>query len=157
MGAVAKRIVDAESVKWMDDPYIKCKDPLVKDLFYPENPSADVQKAKAICNGAFDGVICPKRAECRHFAIEHRESHGVWGGMSERDRRKVQKARKSLRKKNIYSLEDVKFPGVKTVKRRPLLVLVKSEPSARPSKTFRTNVSGSDQARKRRRSAPPHN
>jgi WhiB family redox-sensing transcriptional regulator len=32
---------------------------------------------------------CPVRAECAGYAIEHRVRHGVWGGMSERDRRRA--------------------------------------------------------------------
>lgn len=145
MGAVAKRINDPESTKWMDDPRIKCKNNA--DLFFPENPSADVQKAKAICNGANDGVICPRREECRQYAIDHREAHGVWGGMSERDRRKVQKARKVFRSRAIYSLEDVKFPGVVQVRRRVHLVLVKSEIDARPGEASRTDLPRREQTR----------
>lgn len=38
-------------------------------------------RAKAICAG------CPVMAECRSYALEIREPHGVWGGMSETERR----------------------------------------------------------------------
>lgn len=39
--------------------------------------------AKAICN------VCPVIEECREYAIEHNESYGTWGGLSESDRKRV--------------------------------------------------------------------
>jgi len=38
-------------------------------------------KAKAICAG------CRVRAECLDFALASHERHGVWGGMTEKERR----------------------------------------------------------------------
>jgi hypothetical protein len=37
--------------------------------------------AKAIC------AACPVRQPCAVYALVHRELHGVWGGLSEADRR----------------------------------------------------------------------
>ncbi|MEW2516468.1 WhiB family transcriptional regulator [Streptomyces sp. NPDC046870] len=37
--------------------------------------------ARAVCDG------CPVRAVCADFALRHGERHGVWGGMSEQERR----------------------------------------------------------------------
>ncbi|GGS91404.1 hypothetical protein GCM10010270_74430 [Streptomyces violaceus] len=37
--------------------------------------------AKAICTS------CPVRTECLAHALEHRTEHGIWGGMTERERR----------------------------------------------------------------------
>lgn len=38
------------------------------------------RRAKAIC------AACPVLLPCRTYALVHREPHGVWGGLSERDR-----------------------------------------------------------------------
>lgn len=38
--------------------------------------------AKAIC------AACPVRRPCAGYALAHRELHGVWGGLSETDRRR---------------------------------------------------------------------
>lgn len=44
-------------------------------------------KAKAICSG------CPVRVECLEWSIAIQEPHGVWGGLSETERRRVISAR----------------------------------------------------------------
>ncbi|HVM40142.1 MAG TPA: WhiB family transcriptional regulator [Acidimicrobiia bacterium] len=50
------------------------------DLFFPER-GAPTEEAKAICRG------CPARFECLRGALERRERFGIWGGVSERERR----------------------------------------------------------------------
>jgi WhiB family transcriptional regulator, redox-sensing transcriptional regulator len=55
------------------------------ELFFPA-VSADLtgeqaQRAKALCGA------CPVRRECLQFALATRQSYGVWGGMTERERR----------------------------------------------------------------------
>jgi WhiB family transcriptional regulator, redox-sensing transcriptional regulator len=54
------------------------------ELFFPvsaSGPSLDqVTQAKAICAG------CPVRRQCLAFALDTRQDHGVWGGMSEEER-----------------------------------------------------------------------
>lgn len=54
------------------------------EVFFPTRgePTAE---AKAICAG------CPVRAECLTFALESGEKYGIWGGRSERERRKLRK------------------------------------------------------------------
>ncbi|WP_433574211.1 WhiB family transcriptional regulator [Nocardia brasiliensis] len=42
-----------------------------------------VNRAKRICKG------CPVRLQCRDFALKTEETYGVWGGMSEEERRKA--------------------------------------------------------------------
>ena len=55
------------------------------ELFFPvsaSGPSLDqITQAKAICAG------CPVRQQCLAFALNTRQNHGVWGGMSEEERR----------------------------------------------------------------------
>lgn len=50
--------------------------------------------AKKFCNGTEDGMKCSKRAECLNYAIEHKIYHGVWGGMTVRERRTIAGKRK---------------------------------------------------------------
>lgn len=118
--------------EWMDstDPAPNCKHDT--DAFYPNRPSSEVAKAKARCNG-FKKVVkdpntgikrlliegpCPFLTECLHYAIDNKESHGVWGGTSERDRRKIWKIRRRSKNLRIYDLEGVQFPGVVEVEIR---------------------------------------
>ncbi|MEO3757066.1 WhiB family transcriptional regulator [Mycobacterium sp. B14F4] len=50
-------------------------------VFYPNSgDKAGVQRAKAICGS------CPVRRECLAWAVGRREMHGVWGGMTRRER-----------------------------------------------------------------------
>lgn len=94
---------------------------------YPNQPSSEVARAKALCNGYTytddDGKekvepACPMRKMCLMHAIDNREPYGVWGGTSERDRRKIQRARNRFKNLHIYSLEDVRFPHIVLVRQR---------------------------------------
>ena len=55
------------------------------DLFFPAVPSdltsGQAERAKALCRA------CPVRRECLQFALATRQSYGVWGGMTELERR----------------------------------------------------------------------
>lgn len=50
------------------------------DAFFPEK-GGSVREAKRICAG------CPVRAECLEDALANNEQYGVYGGLSERERR----------------------------------------------------------------------
>ena len=56
------------------------------DLFFPER-GASTRTAKGICRE------CAVRTDCLEFAITTGEKFGIWGGMSERERRRVRKER----------------------------------------------------------------
>lgn len=64
---------------WMDGAVCAQTDP---DSFFPEKgePTRD---AKKICLG------CDVRAECLDYALRLKLRYGIWGGMSERERRKI--------------------------------------------------------------------
>ena len=40
-------------------------------------------RAKAVCRS------CPVRFDCLAYALKHRVEHGIWGGLTERERRRV--------------------------------------------------------------------
>lgn len=48
---------------------------------------AEQKRAKAVCTN------CLIRVECLAYALDHRIEHGVWGGMTERERRAVLRRR----------------------------------------------------------------
>ncbi len=56
------------------------------DLFFPER-GASTKEAKEVCRG------CVVREDCLEFALRNSEKFGIWGGMSERERRRVRRAR----------------------------------------------------------------
>ncbi|HUC06340.1 MAG TPA: WhiB family transcriptional regulator [Acidimicrobiales bacterium] len=59
------------------------------DVFYPDpEDEVDAAEAKAIC------ALCPVRQACLEHALAHREREGVWGGMTERERRRIVRQRR---------------------------------------------------------------
>ena len=56
-------------------------------LFFPSD-GVGVEIAKKVC------ADCPVKDPCREYALAHRIDHGVWGGTSERERRRILRARR---------------------------------------------------------------
>ena len=56
------------------------------DLFFPEK-GASTREAKEVCRG------CVVRPDCLEFALANGEKFGIWGGMSERERRRIRRRR----------------------------------------------------------------
>jgi WhiB family redox-sensing transcriptional regulator len=54
------------------------------DLFFPVR-GASTREAKAVCAG------CPVRDECLEWAFANHERFGIWGGLSERERRRIRR------------------------------------------------------------------
>jgi WhiB family redox-sensing transcriptional regulator len=59
------------------------------ELFYPGRGES-CREAKAVCAG------CPVRVECLEYALETGEKLGIWGGASERERRRLRARRRNL-------------------------------------------------------------
>ena len=57
------------------------------DIFYPVTDE-DAEDAKAICEG------CDVRQLCLEWALTNREHDGVWGGATERERRRIVRQRR---------------------------------------------------------------
>ena len=68
-----------EEHPWMVFGACREQDP---DLFFPESVR-EAQQAVAICN------TCPVRDECLDYSLEARERFGVWGGLTDRQRRQL--------------------------------------------------------------------
>jgi WhiB family redox-sensing transcriptional regulator len=54
------------------------------DTFFPEK-GGSTKEAKRIC------ALCEVRTECLEFALANDERFGIWGGLSERERRKLKR------------------------------------------------------------------
>jgi WhiB family redox-sensing transcriptional regulator len=82
------------------------------EIFYPPRDKELYNKiaaqAKVYCNGTRSTPPCPVRAECLWQAVITEEQHGIWGGMSHRERNAlVRKWQKQHRGK--ISLKDFIF------------------------------------------------
>lgn len=69
------------------------------ETFYPEKGQS-TQAAKKIC------ASCPVKVQCLEYAIVHDERFGVWGGLSERERRRYRRGeyRSRTRCRNDHDL-----------------------------------------------------
>jgi len=60
------------------------------EVFFPPRDKAKYKdiaaEAKTFCFGVNGGPSCPVRLECLWYAVESDEVHGIWGGMSHRER-----------------------------------------------------------------------
>ncbi|WP_037923116.1 WhiB family transcriptional regulator [Streptomyces violaceorubidus] len=52
---------------------------------------AEQNRVKAVCTG------CPVRLECLAYALDHRVEYGVWGAMTERERRALLRRRPGVK------------------------------------------------------------
>ena len=66
-----------EQKSWQDQANCLGVDP---DLFFPER-GASTREAKEVCRG------CVVRLDCLEYALANGEKFGIWGGLSERERR----------------------------------------------------------------------
>jgi WhiB family redox-sensing transcriptional regulator len=57
------------------------------EVFYPITDE-EAEQPKAICG------LCPVREACLEYAISAREKEGVWGGLTERERRRLVRRRR---------------------------------------------------------------
>ena len=80
-------------MEWVHSALCKDEDP---ELFFPlgnSGPAAfQVQEAKAVCSR------CPVRLQCLEWAMATAQDSGVWGGLSEEERRALRRrGHRSLR------------------------------------------------------------
>lgn len=60
----------------------------MQDQLFPDG--ADQKRARAVCGG------CPVRSQCLAEALDNRIEWGVWGGMTERERRQLLRQRADI-------------------------------------------------------------
>ena len=72
---------DSDALAWQAEALCAQTDP---EAFFPEK-GGSTRDAKRICSG------CEVKAQCLDYALENDERFGIWGGLSERERRKLKK------------------------------------------------------------------
>lgn len=72
---------EEDALAWQADALCAQTDP---EAFFPEK-GGSTREAKKIC------ALCPVRAQCLEYALKNDERFGIWGGLSERERRKLRK------------------------------------------------------------------
>ena len=92
MGIIAKPDLDTG---WKDLSNCLGVDP---DLFFPER-GASTREAKEVCRG------CEVRIACLEYALQNGEKFGIWGGMSERERRRIRRQRALDRQAVVRAVE----------------------------------------------------
>ena len=74
---------DAEEMSWQERALCAQTDP---EAFFPEK-GGSTREAKKVCLG------CEVRSECLEYALNNKEQFGIWGGTSERERRRLRRER----------------------------------------------------------------
>jgi len=69
---------------WLDRGACRGLDP---EIFYPETDE-EADRARAVCDS------CAVQGACLEYALVHREKEGVWGGATERERRRIIRQRR---------------------------------------------------------------
>jgi WhiB family transcriptional regulator, redox-sensing transcriptional regulator len=72
------------SLAWRQHAACRGLDP---EIFYPQTDE-DAESAKAVCD------LCSVRGSCLEYALSVREKEGVWGGATERERRRIIRQRR---------------------------------------------------------------
>lgn len=70
-----------DDLSWQDAAPCAETDP---EAFFPEK-GGSAREAKRVCRS------CEVRAECLQYALENDERFGIWGGFSERERRRIKR------------------------------------------------------------------
>src|SRR6476646_10392742 len=72
---------DSVEVDWQERALCAQTDP---EAFFPEK-GGSTREAKRVC------LSCEVRVECLEYALENDERFGIWGGLSERERRRLKR------------------------------------------------------------------
>ncbi|MEL4318993.1 WhiB family transcriptional regulator [Leifsonia sp. YIM 134122] len=78
---VRQNVDDDNPLAWQSDSLCAQTDP---EAFFPEK-GGSTRDAKKICTS------CEVRTQCLEYALSNDERFGIWGGLSERERRKLRK------------------------------------------------------------------
>jgi len=70
-----------EGMEWQERALCAQTDP---EAFFPEK-GGSTREAKKVC------LSCEVRGDCLEYALAHDERFGIWGGLSERERRRLKK------------------------------------------------------------------
>jgi WhiB family redox-sensing transcriptional regulator len=74
-------VEESGELEWQERALCAQTDP---EAFFPEK-GGSTREAKRVC------LSCEVRVQCLDYALENDERFGIWGGLSERERRRVKK------------------------------------------------------------------
>jgi WhiB family redox-sensing transcriptional regulator len=72
------------NLSWRQKAACRGLDP---EIFYPVSEE-EADPAKAVCGG------CAVRTPCLEYALSNREHDGIWGGATEKERRRIVRQRR---------------------------------------------------------------
>ncbi|PXY21441.1 WhiB family transcriptional regulator [Prauserella muralis] len=81
LGVLTDLLDVTDEQEWQERALCAQTDP---EAFFPEK-GGSTREAKRICQG------CEVKDDCLEYALAHDERFGIWGGLSERERRKLKK------------------------------------------------------------------
>lgn len=86
---------------WLRDAKCLEEDP---ELFFPVGRTgpaiSQTEVARAVC------LACPVRPTCLEWALESGQDYGVWGGLSEEERRSIRRARRRQERERASRREE---------------------------------------------------
>ena len=80
-GGMAEQVLPDPLLEWQERALCAQTDP---ESFFPEK-GGSTREAKKVC------LSCEVRVECLEYALANDERFGIWGGLSERERRRLKK------------------------------------------------------------------
>lgn len=85
MQRISKKLL--QPIDWQ--AYARCTE-VDPEIFFPERGGSS-KAARAVC------ADCPVKMECLEYALNNKEQFGIWGGTSERERRRLRRERAARR------------------------------------------------------------
>ncbi len=76
-----EQVEEDDQLAWQSDALCAQTDP---EAFFPEK-GGSTREAKKVC------LACDVRGECLEYALANDERFGIWGGLSERERRRLRR------------------------------------------------------------------
>ena len=76
-------VISSDGLSWQERALCAQTDP---EAFFPEK-GGSTREAKRVC------LSCDVRSECLEYALANGEKFGIWGGLSERERRRLRRQR----------------------------------------------------------------
>lgn len=93
MSILAHNALQADPDAWRDHALCRDTDP---DLFFPVGTTGQalvtIDHAKALC------AKCSVSQQCLDYALDTNQDSGVWGGLSEEERRAIRRQRAAARR-----------------------------------------------------------
>ena len=85
-------------MRWRERAACSNVDP---DLFFPIGTTGQalvqIARAKQVCGE------CPVRVDCLEYALETNQDSGIWGGLSEEERREIRRRNALAAKQRLYA------------------------------------------------------